>query len=436
MIHQPDKSETDAERVAAAVDPDGLVALVQSAVRIPSVTPNEAAIAAWALGQLEADQWPTTGSTDVNGDRSNVFATTGGSRLDGSGRELGRSLLLAGHLDTVHADGWREQWVGTERESPYAAPIVDGEIWGCGVADQKAGICMIVEAIRAVNRCGFRPSGSVTALFVADEESGQAGSGISAGMHAAVSAFRSGFLPKPDFAIYTEPTTSAIYSAQMGFLIAEITVTGRSAYFGRPELGADALKAGHELLARLWQHSDDIAQLACHPLVGRAFLVVTEVRSGGNVAVPGDFSASLIRKILPGETVDHAATGLRDVVASIDLPDITTSITFTAPRDHPLGGTPSEVRIDHPGVATLATSIEAITGTAARLEGAPYWSEGPFLRDLGIPSVYFAAGDISNCHTSFERLNIDELVTATRTLAHFVASWCGLDPIGATDAAK
>ena len=98
---------------------------------------------------------------------------------------------------------------------------------------------------------------------------------------------------------------------------------------------------------------------------------------------------------------------------------------FSAPRDHQFGGTPDEVAADQPGVAALARSIEAVTGEPARIEGAPYWSEKPFLRDLAIPGVYFAPGDISNCHTPFERLAIDELVTATRTLAHFIAQWCG-----------
>ena len=85
-----------------------------------------------------------------------------------------------------------------------------------------------------------------------------------------------------------------------------------------------------------------------------------------------------------------------------------------------------------PGVAGLSRSIEATTGRAARVEGAPYWSEKPFLRALGIPGVYFAPGDISHCHTPFERLEIDELISATRSLAHFVASWCGVQKLQTT----
>ena len=81
-------------------------------------------------------------------------------------------------------------------------------------------------------------------------------------------------------------------------------------------------------------------------------------------------------------------------------------------------------------MAALTRSIESVTGEPARIEGAPYWSEKPFLRDLGIPGVYFAPGDIATCHTPFERLPIQELISATRTLAHFVASWCGVEAPG------
>ena len=101
-------------------------------------------------------------------------------------------------------------------------------------------------------------------------------------------------------------------------------------------------------------------------------------------------------------------------------------VRFTAPRDHPVGGTPDEVAPEHPGVAALARSIASTTGADARIEGAPYWSEKPLLHAVGIPGVYFAAGDIAHCHTPFERLPVDQLVAAARTLAHFVVSWCGV----------
>ena len=411
---------TDAPaRVAAAVDAEAVVELVREATCIPSVTPNEEVFARWARHQMtESGAFDSAELFECEPGRPNVVATAG----DGPGR----SLLLAGHLDTVATDDWSQHWRGTDREDPFGAHLIDGELWGRGVADQKAGICATIEAVRAFGRAGLRPAGRVSALLVCDEESGQPGSGVSAGMRAAVEG-RAGPRPDADFAIYTEPTTSAIYTAQMGFLIADIAYAGVSAYFGRPELGVDALQAGHRLLDRLWEHSDRLrASVPAHDLLGEAFLLVTSVTSGGNIAVPGRFDLSLIRKVLPGESLDAAARRIRTIAQEVaGEHGVECTVEFSAPRDHRLGGTPDEVEDDHPGVAALARSIESVTGEPARIEGAPYWSEKPFLRDLDIPGVYFAPGDISNCHTPFERLAIDELVTATRTLAHFTAHWCG-----------
>ena len=412
---------TPAESAASAVDSDELVRLVQDATRIPSITPNEHEFAAWVLRQLKDFGWDQTKSTDIGDGRPNVHADVGSN--------AGPSLLLAGHLDTVHVDDWIKHWKDTDRADPFAAEIVDGEIWGRGVADQKAGICSIIAAVRAIHRAGSRPKGMVSALFVSDEESGQPGSGVSAGMRAAVQNY-AGHGPKADFLIYTEPTTSAVYTAQMGFFIAEITLTGKSAYFGRPELGVDALRAGHELLTALWTHSEELRTIEAHELIGYANLLVTEVRSGGNIAVPGLFNLSLIRKILPSENMDEAADRIREITARVGSEHgVEVEVVFSAPRDHAVGGTPDEIPSDHPGVVSLARSISTITGEEARIEAAPFWSEKPFLAALDVPGVYFAPGDISTCHTPFERLEIKELLSATRILTHFVASWCGLEEL-------
>jgi len=407
------------EAVAASVDPEELVELVRQAVAIPSVTPNEGDFARWVHRQMHDRCWDHSRLRPLHDQRSNVYAGVGRGNP---------SLVLAGHLDTVHADDWKAHWAGTDRGDPYAATIIDQQIWGRGAADQKAGICAILESLRAVRRAGCRPKGSVTALFVCDEESGQPGSGVSAGMKAAIAdGVVSGDCP-PEFLIYTEPTTSAVYTAQMGFLIADIKLTGRSAYFGTPELGIDALRAGHRLCSALWDHSENLRSQPPHPLIGEAFLLVTEVRSGESISVPGQFDLSLIRKVLPSESLDSAAQAISDIAARIASDHgVDSSVSFTAPRDHPLGGMPDEIPANHPAVSALGASIAAITGAEPRIEAAPFWSEKSFLASRGVPGVYFAPGDISNCHTPFERVGIEELVAATRVLAHFVASWCGLE---------
>ncbi len=409
-----------ADEIAAAVDEEELVGLVLEAVRIPSVTPHETAFAEWAGSRMEEGPWDRVRLVEAEPGRPNVYAELGQAE--------GRSLVLAGHLDTVHADDWVREWSGTDRADPFAGKIIDGEIWARGVTDQKAGVCSIIEVARAVDRAGYRLAGPLTGLLVCDEESGQPGSGLSVGMRAAVSHLFNGSGRAPDFAIYTEPTTGAIYTAQMGFLIADVTLSGKSAYFGTPELGVDALRAGHALLSELWDRNETLRTGEAHELLGERFLLVTHAESGGNIAVPGEFRLSLIQKLLPGDDLNHHADALRDIAANVaDGHGVSADVVFSAPRDHGVGGTPDEVPPDHPGVRSLMDSIEHTTGGRARIEGAPYWSEKPLLRAAGIPGVYFAPGDIATCHTPFERLPIQELISATRTLAHFVASWCGVE---------
>ena len=163
---------------------------------------------------------------------------------------------------------------------------------------------MAVEALRTVLAGHASLAGDVVLAFIGDEESGEPGTGVSAGMKALMRELDAGAWPRPDLAIYVEPTTLDIYPAQMGFFIADIEVTGRTAYFGVPEQGVDALKATHAVLTALWAHSADLETRGTHALVGRSFLLVTAIEGGGLIAVPGRCKLSLIRKLRPGEDLD------------------------------------------------------------------------------------------------------------------------------------
>jgi acetylornithine deacetylase len=271
-----------------AVDKDRAIRTLQDCVRRDSVTGHEANFA-----DLLVELLPDIGVRDVTRrdfekGRPNVF----GVRRGAGG---GPRLLLIGHTDVVQARGWRDRWAGTEREDPFGAAMIDGEIWGRGAADLKAGIATAIEALRTLQRLGKKLAGDVVLAFIGDEESGEPGTGVSAGMKALMRELDAGALPRPDLAIYVEPTRLDVYAAQIGFFIADVEVTGRTAYFGVPELGADALKATHRVLAALWAHSDELGGRGEHPLVGRSFLLVTGIEGGGLIAVPERCRFSLIR---------------------------------------------------------------------------------------------------------------------------------------------
>lgn len=93
--------------------------------------------------------------------RASVYARIDGRRADGA-------LLLLHHLDVVPAgEGWSRD--------PFAAEVVDGELWGRGAIDAKSlGIAHLV-AFLALAEAGEELERDVIFLAVADEENGGGG---------------------------------------------------------------------------------------------------------------------------------------------------------------------------------------------------------------------------------------------------------------------
>lgn len=333
-------------------------------------------------------------------------------------------VLLVGHTDTVHVRGWTERWADAPQVDPFGAAVIDNELWGRGTADMKVGIATAIGAVELLDRAGIAPACTVQFAFVGDEESGEPGSGVSAGFKAFLSVYDQKTWPKPDLAIYGEPSSLDLYPAHMGFFIADIVVSGRSAYFGLPDQGVDALKAGHAVLAALWAHSDAVRSRASHPLIGPGFLVVTTVEAGGLIAVPGQCRISLIRKLIPGEDLDAERQALEAVVrGAIADPAVSVSFAYPAGRDHAVGGTPLVVDPAQYPIPLFAKTIRSVRPEAGRIGPCAGWSEGPFLAARGVPVVYFSPGDFVYCHTLEERVDLDAYADGIVALAAFLARY-------------
>ena len=408
------------ERLRAALDRDAALDLLARTVRTPSVTGSEADFARLLAHELTALGARDVALTDFAPGRPNVRGFLGGTGGVST-------LLLTGHTDTVHVRGWAERWADTERANPFGAAVLDGEMWGRGTGDLKAGICTALGAARLLADAGLRHPADILFAFVGDEESGEPGSGVSAGFKMLVDEIEAGIVPRPDLAVYVEPTELNVYPAQMGFLICDITVAGRSAYFGVPELGIDALKGSHAVLAALFAHSARLGTRAPHPLVGRPFLLVTGIQGGGFIAVPGECRISLILKLLPGESLDEAVAELEAAVRAVPLePGIGLQFAYPAGRDHRFGGMPAETSPELPPVRLLIENIQAVRPDRGAIEGAPYWSEASFLVNrLGIPAVYCAPGDIRVCHTLEERVSVQDYLDGVVSFAAFFAQFGG-----------
>jgi acetylornithine deacetylase len=171
-------SSTVIAGIRKVFDAGHALALLQKAVSIPSVTGDEANFAGWLKGELAALGIEASSAEFAEG-RPNVWGVR-------QGKIGADTLLLIGHTDTVHTSGWKERWAGTERESPFSGAVADGAVWGRGASDLKAGLCMTLEAVRTLDRAGIEVDPTLLFAFVGDEESGEPGSGVSAGARASV----------------------------------------------------------------------------------------------------------------------------------------------------------------------------------------------------------------------------------------------------------
>ena len=353
-------------RLRKSFDPNHALGLLRRAIATPSVTGSEAAFAALLKDELVAIDAEGVTSRDFAPGRPNVWGLR-------EGRRRADTLLLIGHTDTVHVRGWSERWADTERESPFSGALVDGAIWGRGASDLKAGLCTTLEAVRTLDRAGLPVDPTLIFAFVGDEESGEPGSGVSGGARAFSQLIADGGLPKPDMAIYVEPTMLDVYVAHMGFFLCDIKVIGKSAYFGVPELGVDALKGAHSVLAALWRLSDELSAGATHPLVGPGFVLPIGVQGGGYIAVPGECVISLIAKIPPGGDLDVVRQRL-ETAARLALTDPRLKQEFAYPtfRDHSIGGQPFETAPDGARLGRFVSAVRAIRPDRGNIEAAPY----------------------------------------------------------------
>jgi acetylornithine deacetylase len=69
-----------------------------------------------------------------------------------------------------------------------------------------------------------------------------------------------------------------------------------------------------------------------------------------------------------------------------------------------------------------------VTGDEAKLDAATYGADmRHFLLFGETPCVMYGAGDVRLAHFTDESVPIEDVVTATKTIALTIARWCGVD---------
>jgi succinyl-diaminopimelate desuccinylase len=390
---------TSTDAVAAAVDPDELLAFARALIAAPSENPggteDEAAEAAvLILRGLGAHPEIVRGDAG----RPSVVASIGAGD--------GPTLAWNGHLDTVPA-GARESWA----VDPFAGTVVDGRLVGRGACDMKGPIAAALAAAAALRRAGVELRGTLTFHLAADEEL--------AGIHGTKVLWERGLLTQ-DAAIVGEPSELAIGLAERGGAWITATAYGRAAHGSQPHRGVNAITSMARFLLRLPEVLPDVEHPLCgHPTVNAALI---EGGSAPNV-VPDRCAIDVDRRILPGE----------------DEPDVVLA-PFLALADDLRRADPdvdvrAEIREWTPAAETSPDAAIAAAVRAATTEelGRPAPDAGFtgitdarfYINDAAIPTVIFGPGSLSVAHTANEWVAVDELVAGARVDARLFAALLG-----------
>ena len=290
-------------------------------------------------------------------------------------------VLLAGHLDTIPAQG--------NRPGRRDADAVHG----LGASDMKGAVAVMLELALA------QPAATVDlgyVLFPREE--------LPFGESALTPLLeREPGLGEADHVVVMEPTANAIHAGCLGNVNATWTFHGRSGHSARPWLADNAIHRAAEGI-RAVAHVEPVP----HDFDGLRFVeVVSVTRISGGIAgnvIPGEAVATVNHRYAPGRSASDAEAWLRELCE----PYGTLVIEGNAPS--------APVSIANPLVQRLIA-----TGDLA-VEAKQAWTPVAEFAAAGVDAVNFGPGDPAQAHAREEHVRVEALVRCYETIEAFACA--------------
>lgn len=418
-----------AERILAEVDRgfDEQVAFTQDLIRFPSQrgqehTAQDFLHRAFAERGLKMDRWSIDvgeieshpGFSPVTVDYDNAVNVVGTHRPR---EEKGRSLILNGHVDVVPV-GPLDMWT-----TPPYEPRLDGDwLYGRGSGDMKAGIAANLFAFDALRRAGVQPAATLYMQSVTEEEC--TGNG-------ALSCLVRGY--HADAVLITEPTHDGLVRANVGVLWFQVEVRGRPAHVYESTVGSNAILAAFKLIQSLKEleaemnaekHRHRYFEEVVHPIT----INIGKI-AGGDWAssVPAWCRFDVRAGLYPGTSVEEAKRRVEHAIAQVARDD---RFLSNHPPTVTYNGFTAEGYALEPGTdaeACLAEAHQAVhrAGLADRTIPAYLDARVAMLYDDTPALVYGPTSE--HVHGFDERVSLSSTRQVTKTVALFIADWCGVE---------
>lgn len=346
------------------------IALTAALVDIPSVSRDERRLA----DEIEAALRTQAPHFEVirNGDA--VLART----------HLGRPsrVMLAGHIDTVPiADN-------------LPSRIVDGEMYGCGTSDMKAGDAVFLHLAATITE----PTHDITLVMYDCEEIESSANGLGR-----IERELPDWLTA-DVAILGEPSGGFIEAGCQGTIRVVVSATGTRAHSARSWLGDNAIHKLSPVLDRLASYQARSVDIdGC---VYREGLSAVRIEGGiaGNV-IPDAASVTVNFRFAPDRDVDQAVAHVHEVFDGLD---VTLELTDAA-----AGALPGLTR-------PAAAALVAAAGGQVRAKYG--WTDVARFAALGIPAVNYGPGDPNFAHRVDERVTVAAITSATDMLRAYLTT--------------
>jgi len=353
---------------ASSVQPETLSQLLETLVNIPSETGSETAIADWVEARLA--RLPA-------GER-----TRSGNCVVWRGPRHGRPLLaLAGHLDTVPANG------------NAGARIANGRLFGIGSSDMKAGDAVMLALLERLNFAAARFD--LACVFYDREEGPIEFNGLGRMLR------EMPWLREARLAVLLEPTDLRVELGCIGSMNAEVRVIGKSAHSARPWLGVNAIERASRWLAEITRFP--VSSVDVLGIEYRETLQVTTLKAGrARNVVPDELIANLNYRFPPDRTLAEAEARLRALVPQ----DFEFRIADRA--------APGRVCADDPEVKRFAAKFHA------RVSGKQGWTDVSQFTAAGVAAFNFGPGVPELAHQVDESCELVNLDTACDWLARFI----------------
>lgn len=337
--------------------------------------------------------------------RCNVTAT-----LSGAGG--GKSLLFTGHTDTVPP---------YDMEEPYNPKIVDGNMYGRGVLDMKAGLVCMMVAMAAIKRAGIILKGDLIFGALIDEEAKSLGT----------RAWLRSCKEFPDAAIVSEPSNMEICAGHRGLEWFEFTFHGKTVHGGRQSEGINAIQKAAMFINRIERDLvPKVEKKEIHPIIGGPSMNYGLIKGGTQPStVAGECILQMDRRWIPGESFDQVTEEYRSIIEQLKEEDpkfdADMKVMEISYMDDYYVHEAMDTHIGEPIVKAAEKAIEEITAKKAEIRSFPAWSDGGLLNYYGkIPTIVLGPGELEYAHSANEHIPVSALVPAVMIYASIAMDFC------------